>query len=235
MLTKYYLYKITNLSNGKKYIGVTINPPVRWKAHRTARIRNTIVTQAIQKYGVDNFEFKILITGPKEIILKLEKWAIKFFKTKVPTGYNLSAGGESGSVGCKFTMEFCQQRSKQLKERFANLQYRRKHSQIVKQRFIDPKYREKNKLQLNKIHADPSLLAKRIQSLKKYYTTPAGIKRRKELSKRNTFSIACNKRILVNDIEYASLKEASKILGISYEILKYRLKRENYPEYQYLN
>ena len=61
-----YIYKITNKINGKCYIGETTkdDPNKRWKQHK-----NTIkkgmgcpaLGLAVKKYGIENFEFCILI------------------------------------------------------------------------------------------------------------------------------------------------------------------------------
>jgi group I intron endonuclease len=93
----YYLYKITNLINGKKYIGVTRNPKRRWIDHKT-KTSKTYLSRGIHKYGWINFEFQILVIGDEAYIKELEVKAIVAFNTKAPNGYNLTDGGE-GVVG----------------------------------------------------------------------------------------------------------------------------------------
>jgi len=57
------IYKITNIINGKFYIGSTINFSRR-KAEHFCRFRknkgNSIIKNALIKYGVENFKFEIL-------------------------------------------------------------------------------------------------------------------------------------------------------------------------------
>lgn len=93
----YYLYKITNRLNNKCYLGITNNPTVRWTKHRQVKLQ-TAISLAIQKYGQENFEFKILVIGDEAYIKGLEIKAIAAFNTKAPNGYNLTDGGE-GSLG----------------------------------------------------------------------------------------------------------------------------------------
>lgn len=64
-----YIYQILNLKNNKKYIGSTINPYQRLKAHiRSAYIENSKIynyplQRAIRKYGIENFKFSILLSN----------------------------------------------------------------------------------------------------------------------------------------------------------------------------
>jgi len=99
----FYCYKITNLINGKIYVGQTNRPTRRWTEHK---VRNTgyPISNAIKKYGADSFEFKIIaITDQQVKIDECEKYFIKSFKTNVKRfGYNLTAGGD-GMFGRKHT------------------------------------------------------------------------------------------------------------------------------------
>lgn len=94
-----FLYVITNCCNGKQYVGITINPKLRWKAHKTGgRQGSRLVAAAIRKYGIQNFKFDILHEGSEQEIKALEIQVIQALDSMVPNGYNLSAGGE-GSWG----------------------------------------------------------------------------------------------------------------------------------------
>lgn len=60
------IYKIRNKINGKIYIGQSIKIEERWKSHilnsRQEKITDSsqVIHKAINKYGVENFEFSIL-------------------------------------------------------------------------------------------------------------------------------------------------------------------------------
>ena len=60
------IYCYTNKINGKKYIGQTINPEQRYKAHKSSyqnpndREYNSVLHNAFRKYGIHNFTFEIL-------------------------------------------------------------------------------------------------------------------------------------------------------------------------------
>lgn len=91
----HYLYKITNLVNGKLYIGVTNNPIKRKAQHFTKSKKNRLVNKAVEKYGKENFSFEVLCLGLKDYIYKLESKAIISYNSDAKSGYgyNLCAGG----------------------------------------------------------------------------------------------------------------------------------------------
>lgn len=93
------IYKITNIINDKIYIGQTTGKFLnRIKAHIKGG-KNTYISRAIEKYGKENFKFKILEEcETKEELNEMEFHYIKQFNTLRPNGYNLTLGGE-GNYG----------------------------------------------------------------------------------------------------------------------------------------
>ena len=91
------LYKITNLINGKKYIGQTIrNLSIRWKQHLRKEGNCYALHAAFKKYGNENFEIKILVKcNSIEELNHREEYYIKLLNTMSPNGYNLIGGGNS--------------------------------------------------------------------------------------------------------------------------------------------
>lgn len=95
----WYLYKITNNINYKIYIGVTSRPEDRKKVHfynRSQKARS-LIKNAIDKYGRENFNFEIICTGLRDYIYNLEVKAIEVYDTISPNGYNIKPGGEGGT------------------------------------------------------------------------------------------------------------------------------------------
>lgn len=83
------IYKITNLFNGKVYIGQSIHIERRWKEHCFFSA-NSLIGKAIQKYGKQNFSFEILEeVQDEEVLNELETKYIKFFDSLAPKGYNI--------------------------------------------------------------------------------------------------------------------------------------------------
>lgn len=127
----YYLYKITNLINGKVYIGITNNPKIRWEKHCASKY-NYALPRAIRKYGKENFEFKVLVIGSKEYIISLETKAIQAFQTLVPLGYNMTTGGD-GCSGWKATKQSRLKSQLAALKRFSNRQERTNQSLRMRQ------------------------------------------------------------------------------------------------------
>lgn len=93
----HYLYKITNLVNGKLYIGVTNNPTQRKAQHFTKVKKERPVNKAVKKYGKESFTFEVLCIGTRDYIYDLEQKAISAYNSLVTGhGYNISVGGMGG-------------------------------------------------------------------------------------------------------------------------------------------
>ena len=88
-----YIYLITNKINNKKYIGQTLRSDVntRWKYHKcnNKKYIGQILYNAYQKYGTNNFDYKIICICFDEDTNKYEKEYIQKYDTIYPNGYNL--------------------------------------------------------------------------------------------------------------------------------------------------
>lgn len=87
------VYKITNLINGKSYIGQSVHIERRWKEHQQPNAMSTIGL-AIKKYGVNNFSFEVLEELPIGLLDEKEQYYIEKYNTVVPNGYNVMEKGE---------------------------------------------------------------------------------------------------------------------------------------------
>lgn len=92
----YKVYKHTNKTNGKVYIGITKQAVERrWQnGHGYA---GTYFGKAIAKYGWDGFEHEVLFTGlTKEAACDMEQFLIVLYRSNDREhGYNVSIGGET--------------------------------------------------------------------------------------------------------------------------------------------
>lgn len=75
------IYRITNLINGREYIGQSVNIETRWKTHistsknKKRKYHNYPLYKAMRKYGLENFKFEILELVPdKSVLLKKEQY-----------------------------------------------------------------------------------------------------------------------------------------------------------------
>ena len=102
MQKTYTVYKITNIINGKCYIGQTDKTAKRRLVQHKCKARNGYdknrpIHKAINKYGEDNFIAETLETGISESeIDDRERYWIEEEKSLVPNGYNVNSGGRDG-------------------------------------------------------------------------------------------------------------------------------------------
>ena len=99
------VYLILNKINGKLYVGQTVQPlKVRFNEHARKK-DNTLIHNAICKYGRENCYCGVIKTfSSKEELDYLEKYYIVALHTKKPYGYNLTDGGE-GFIGYRHSPE----------------------------------------------------------------------------------------------------------------------------------
>jgi group I intron endonuclease len=95
------VHQAKNKINGKCYIGKTITSLEKRKNGHlydaSKRLhRNTYFVNSIRKYGLDGFEWSILIeSNNNDLLLQFERDFIKLLDTRFPTGYNMSEGGDN--------------------------------------------------------------------------------------------------------------------------------------------
>lgn len=90
-----FVYKITNLTNQKIYIGITNDWKRRFREHKHNHAPSSLIAKAIQKYGENNFSFEILQQGLSiEQACEKEIYFIEAFNCRAPNGYNVSKGGD---------------------------------------------------------------------------------------------------------------------------------------------
>lgn len=96
------IYKITNKTNNKCYIGQTIKiAEERWKEHQSHAFGkhpndiNKTLYRAIRKYGIENFTFEVLQDNIEtfEQLDKAEIYWIDFYNSFIK-GYNETFGGQ---------------------------------------------------------------------------------------------------------------------------------------------
>lgn len=129
-----YVYVITNLVNGKVYIGQTKNPKSRKAGHwRAARVGvECHLYKSMRKYGSENYAFRVLEECADDAVDDRERfWIARYDSMNPEVGYNKESGGHanktlaeetkrkisSALTGQHFTIERCANISAGLKGR----------------------------------------------------------------------------------------------------------------------
>lgn len=97
------IYRIINKSNGKMYIGQSLNVETRLKQHLKSLKNGTHVNKHLQaafdKYGEEGFCFEPFIECKPGELDYYEIEMISAFETQNPAhGYNIRSGGDSGGA-----------------------------------------------------------------------------------------------------------------------------------------
>ena len=99
------IYKITNLINGKVYIGQSVDIKKRWQRHkRLSQIKNKdyekYLYRAFRKYGLENFIFEVIEECPREALNEKECYYIQLYKSNDEHyGYNETSGYNQPQYG----------------------------------------------------------------------------------------------------------------------------------------
>jgi len=238
-----YVYKITNKITKKCYIGVTVqhNYNDRWRKHINClkyKEGCPLLKKSMQKHGVDNFTFEILIICFDEDVVKFEKEYIKRYNSQTPNGYNILSGGQigDGHVGFKHRPESIEKMKASVKKfREANPNYyetyRERHQATMKTINISECVKNSEKFQKamaerreRNIKTSDETKQKIRESLKKYYMnntpTPTTNKTIEGIKKALSKPIAqyTNEGVLVK--EYESITIAGHTSGVKSSNIK---------------
>ena len=139
------VYCITNLVNGKRYVGQTKNLARRKKQHFTEAPKRCDhpMARAVRKYGRENFEIKVIEECGDDVVDDRERyWIAAYRTTEYDFGYNCEDGGNA----CKSLSEETKRKIAESHRRYeASLteEQRAQRSQRLKQRRkLTPEERE---------------------------------------------------------------------------------------------
>lgn len=160
----YIVYKHTSPSN-KVYIGITKQTlKARWNNGYGYK-NNEYFTNAIKKYGKENFKHKILYSNlTLEQAKELEIKTIAYYgSTNRNKGYNITIGGDSCNKGLT-------EEQKREKRRIRLNKWRKEHPDIAKERsrIFEEKNREKRRKQANERNKSEARRKHRTEYMKKY-------------------------------------------------------------------
>ena len=154
------VYLITNIENGKRYVGKTKHSLAkRWYNHvqEARRGRGFALHAAIRKYGSDAFNRKVLGEYPteEEALIAERAWVLRL-GTMGEGGYNLCEGGR-GALGLVWTEE----RRELMQEVLNTPEAKAKMSEASKAAKAPPAVRAKISAEIKALWADPDVKAAR--------------------------------------------------------------------------
>ena len=100
------IYKITNIVNGKAYIGQSVNVEKRWKSEQNAAFEPNSAAyeyplqRAFRKYGLEKFTFEIIEECQQSELNDKEIYWVQHYDTFF-NGYNQTLGGDGQGSGMK--------------------------------------------------------------------------------------------------------------------------------------
>lgn len=194
-----YIYKITNKINKKCYIGQTTRSvEVRWfehvKYHMTQRSHCRKLTNALKKYGLENFTVETIDTAISinELNDKEVYWVIHY--NSIENGYNLVAGGDNRLI------------SNETRQKISKAGMGRRQSLETIEKISSAQRGSKN-------HNFGKKASR--ETREKMSKTRKGVKKtdnhKKKIGIGNSVSIICKE----NNIIYSSIKEASNSLNLN--------------------
>jgi len=143
------IYKITNLLNGKFYIGATSkNIGYRMGLHKHSAFKLNSGSEfysAIREFGWINFAISEIETCRKKQMFKREAFWISSLNSMWPNGYNTESSHLSGAVQSDIVKD---KKSIAQLERFKDPRQRKKHSISLKKMFKNPEIKENHRLGL---------------------------------------------------------------------------------------
>ncbi len=152
-----YIYMLRNKVNNKMYIGQSQQLDVkrRWQAYEKLKEKSMgkVLFNALTKYGLENFEFKIICICFNEDCNKYEIDYIKKYNTTLPNGYNFHEGGKNIDIDIRKKSI----RSEEFKAKMRELFSKGKHPNFEKTLSDDHKKKLSEKLKGRKISRDETV------------------------------------------------------------------------------
>ena len=234
-----YIYKITNKINGKGYVGVTTqkDPQIRWRQHELCAKKTNgcpLLSAAILKHGIENFNFEVLIICFDEDVFHYEVEYIAKYNTLAPAGYNGSSGGKFGDgfKGHKHSEEAKKRISQKSKEHNSNPEVRKAHSESLKRhtQSMHEAKRKKKEEAINKLVEDGMSIEEATKQVKRSYSHYVDFKtalERKQNAIKKLIDSGISEEEATKQInEIYAIKEAETKKKVSESLKKYHQSKD---------
>lgn len=154
-----FIYKITNIANGKIYVGQTSKIiEKRFQAHiqKAKAHTNRYLYDAMNHYGYDKFIISQIEECDNNLLDERERYWISKLNCMIPNGYNMTEGGGGGNTwmnnphkeetimklilanrGKKRSKEFCEEQSRRFKGKIMPSESAKKGVETRKQHIVE--------------------------------------------------------------------------------------------------
>ena len=163
------IYKITNLINGKIYIGQTVQS-LKKRFEQHCGNKKSVIGQTIKKYGKKNFYIETVEECETlDELNEREIFLIAHYDCIAPKGYNLTEGGEGASHS-----EITRQKISMVnRKRFENLAERKKIAEKLRGRKDSEEVKaRKSAAQKKRYSENPLACQKQSEGLKIRFSNP---------------------------------------------------------------
>lgn len=219
------IYKVTNLINGKIYIGQTVRTleeRINQHFYDADKVDGFIFYKAIRKYGRESFNWCIIDSGQsREELNDKEIFWIKFYNSYIKfqnsNGYNMTIGGES--LSGEDNPFYGKSHSLETKEKMSEKAKGRKHTELTKKKIgkiLSQNYSGENNHMYGKKHKEETRkkMSEAHKGVKKTLEHRENISKAK-FNKANSKSRGVVQLSLLGEFvaEYETINEAVRSVG----------------------
>ena len=239
------IYRIRNLVNGKCYYGSSKNIEKRWKTHKNQLRKkthiNSILRNAWEKYGEDNFIFELVEECDKEMLIELEQ---HYLNLKPEYNIGLKSSGGDNLTNNPNRNNIIKKMSESLKIRYESMDEEKRKIVYSKPMEKNPNWRggttyvycECGK-KIGYGHTYCNKCRPRSENNNPFFGKQHTDETKKKLSedKKGKYFGNQNIPIIIDDVEYRSAGEASRKLNIPRVTICWRVKSKNkkFDNYKY--
>jgi group I intron endonuclease len=239
------IYRIKNLKNKKCYYGSSKNIKKRWRTHlndlKNGKHHNTHLQRSWDKYGEDNFVFELVEECDETILLELEQ---KYLDLNPEFNIGIKSSGGDNLTNNPNKEDIVRRITQSVRKRYELMsedERKEKHSQPMDK---NPNWKGGTSFKYcecgTKISpTNNSCINCRDKSGEKnpFFGRQHTEETKKRLSekRKGTYNGEQNIPIIIDNVEYRSAGEASKILNIPMVTIRWRVKSKNkkFDNYKY--
>jgi group I intron endonuclease len=241
------IYRIKNLKNKKCYYGSSKNIEKRWRTHsnnlKNGKHHNIHLQRSWDKYGEDNFVFELVEECNETILLELEQ---KYLDLNPEFNIGIKSSGGDNLTKNPNKEDIVRKMTQSVRKRYELMsedERKEKHSQPMDK---NPNWKGGTSFKYCEcgVKISPtnnSCINCRDKSGDKnpFFGKQHTEETKRKLSefRKGTYNGEQNIPIIIDDIEYRSAGEASKLLNIPMVTIRWRVKSKNkkFDNYRYKN